>query len=208
MPPADLKEAKSTAADTINAEEHAYTTGLLPSQAIRKLIEQDRISASPPITEEQIQPASLDLRLGEIAHRVQASFLPGQLSTVEDRIRDLRMTVADVLSLLAAGQSRETILEEYPYLENADIDAALTFAARQADLDLGFSLRTEVNAEGHDRESLLLRLAQELADFFAMEQQLARPQRIVVHDIAVAIRRDVAIVQNHFLMIHTGITVT
>ena len=47
--------------------------------------------------------------------------------------RDLRMTVADVLSLLAAGQSRETILEEYPYLENADIDAALTFAARQAD---------------------------------------------------------------------------
>ena len=48
-------------------------------------------------------------------------------------IRDLRMTVADVLSLLAAGQSRETILEEYPYLENADIDAALTFAARQAD---------------------------------------------------------------------------
>jgi uncharacterized protein (DUF433 family) len=48
-------------------------------------------------------------------------------------IRDLRMTVADVLGLLAAGQSREKILEEYPYLENADIDAALTFAARQAD---------------------------------------------------------------------------
>jgi uncharacterized protein (DUF433 family) len=32
-------------------------------------------------------------------------------------IRDLRVTVADVLDLLAAGQSRETILEEYPYLE-------------------------------------------------------------------------------------------
>jgi uncharacterized protein (DUF433 family) len=48
-------------------------------------------------------------------------------------IRDLRITVADVLGLLAAGQSRETILEEYPYLENADIDAALAFAARQAD---------------------------------------------------------------------------
>jgi uncharacterized protein (DUF433 family) len=48
-------------------------------------------------------------------------------------IRDLRITVADVLGLLATGQSRETILEEYPYLENADIDAALAFAARQAD---------------------------------------------------------------------------
>jgi uncharacterized protein (DUF433 family) len=48
-------------------------------------------------------------------------------------IRDLRITVADVLGLLAAGQSQETILEEYPYLEGADIDAALAFAVRQAD---------------------------------------------------------------------------
>ena len=48
-------------------------------------------------------------------------------------IRDLRITVTDVLNLLAAGQSRETILSEYPYLESADIDAVLAFAARQAD---------------------------------------------------------------------------
>jgi uncharacterized protein (DUF433 family) len=48
-------------------------------------------------------------------------------------IRDLRMTVSDVLSLLSAGQSREIILREYPYLESADIDAVLAFAARQAD---------------------------------------------------------------------------
>lgn len=48
-------------------------------------------------------------------------------------IRDLRITVSDVLSLLSAGQSRETILREYSYLENADIDAVLAFAARQAD---------------------------------------------------------------------------
>jgi uncharacterized protein (DUF433 family) len=48
-------------------------------------------------------------------------------------IRGLRITVADILALLSAGQSRETILQEYPYLENADIDAVLAFAARQAD---------------------------------------------------------------------------
>jgi uncharacterized protein (DUF433 family) len=48
-------------------------------------------------------------------------------------IRGLRITVADVLGLLSAGQSRETILQEYPYLENADINAVLAFAARQAD---------------------------------------------------------------------------
>jgi uncharacterized protein (DUF433 family) len=48
-------------------------------------------------------------------------------------VRNLRITVADVLGLLAGGESRESILEDYPYLENADIDAVLAFAARQAD---------------------------------------------------------------------------
>ena len=48
-------------------------------------------------------------------------------------IRGLRVTVADILGLMSAGQSRETILQDYPYLENADIDAVLAFAARQAD---------------------------------------------------------------------------
>ncbi|PIS99630.1 hypothetical protein TSA1_01780 [Bradyrhizobium nitroreducens] len=48
-------------------------------------------------------------------------------------IRDLRITVADVLGLLSAGQSRESILEDYPYLEDADIDAVLAYAARQLD---------------------------------------------------------------------------
>ena len=48
-------------------------------------------------------------------------------------IRNLRITVTDVLELLAAGQSRESILKDYPYLESADIDAVLAFAARQAD---------------------------------------------------------------------------
>jgi uncharacterized protein (DUF433 family) len=48
-------------------------------------------------------------------------------------IRNLRITVSDVLNLLAAGQSRQSILEDYPYLEDADIDAVLAFAAQQAD---------------------------------------------------------------------------
>jgi uncharacterized protein (DUF433 family) len=45
-------------------------------------------------------------------------------------IRNLRVTVSDVLNLLAAGQSRESILRDYAYLEAADIDAVLAFAAR------------------------------------------------------------------------------
>lgn len=45
-------------------------------------------------------------------------------------IRGMRIRVVDVLELLAAGASHEEILEDYPYLEEADIQAALFYAAR------------------------------------------------------------------------------
>lgn len=44
-------------------------------------------------------------------------------------IRGLRVTVGNILNLLAAGRSREEILAAYPYLESADIDACLQYAA-------------------------------------------------------------------------------
>ncbi len=47
-------------------------------------------------------------------------------------IRGMRIRVADVLDLLAAGASREEILEDYPYLEEADITASLEWASLQA----------------------------------------------------------------------------
>src|SRR6266853_6812426 len=73
-------------------ESEERTTGILPSQTIQELIDGGRVVGSPPVTPEQIQPASLDLRLGDIAHRVRASFLPGPNSTVESKIKELRMT--------------------------------------------------------------------------------------------------------------------
>jgi uncharacterized protein (DUF433 family) len=44
-------------------------------------------------------------------------------------IRGLRVTVGTILGLLASGHSRERILKAYPYLESADLDAALAYAA-------------------------------------------------------------------------------
>ncbi|MDO9411459.1 MAG: DUF433 domain-containing protein [Pseudolabrys sp.] len=44
-------------------------------------------------------------------------------------IRGMRITVGDVLALLASGMSREAILSDYPALEKDDIDAVLDFAA-------------------------------------------------------------------------------
>jgi uncharacterized protein (DUF433 family) len=48
-------------------------------------------------------------------------------------LRGLRIRVKDVLELLAAGASRQEILEDHPDLEDGDITAALEFAARQSD---------------------------------------------------------------------------
>jgi uncharacterized protein (DUF433 family) len=44
-------------------------------------------------------------------------------------IRGLRVTVGTILGLLATGNSRERILQAYPYLEPEDIDAVLAYAA-------------------------------------------------------------------------------
>src|SRR6476659_7170746 len=56
-------------------------TGILPSQALKSLIAGGEIRAAPEITADQIQPASLDLRLGKVAYRIRASFLPGPNAT-------------------------------------------------------------------------------------------------------------------------------
>lgn len=40
-------------------------------------------------------------------------------------VRGLRMRVKDILDLLASGASREEILQDYPFLEDGDITAAL-----------------------------------------------------------------------------------
>jgi dCTP deaminase len=72
------------------------TTGILPAQTIRELIARGRIEASEEIKEEQIQPASIDLRLGEVAYRVRASFLPGQDCTVQDKVSALLITEIDL----------------------------------------------------------------------------------------------------------------
>jgi uncharacterized protein (DUF433 family) len=48
-------------------------------------------------------------------------------------IRGLRFPVARLLGLLAAGETREQILANYPYLESEDIDEALRYAAALAE---------------------------------------------------------------------------
>jgi dCTP deaminase len=80
----------------------AQDTGILPSQTLRELIRAGEIAAGTPVEDAQIQPASLDLRLGPVAHRVRASFLPGGAHAVEEKVArygqyDLDLTQGAVL---------------------------------------------------------------------------------------------------------------
>ena len=60
-------------------------TGVYPSQALERLAQTRVISSIKPIEPDQFQPASLDLRLGKRAYRIDASFLPGPDKAVMDR---------------------------------------------------------------------------------------------------------------------------
>ncbi len=92
--------------------------GILPARQIEILIEQGRIRLEKPLDEGQLQPASLDLRLGGTAYRVRASFLPGPARTVKKRLVDFTLHKLDI--------SRGAVLETgcvyiVPLMESLDL---------------------------------------------------------------------------------------
>jgi dCTP deaminase len=70
--------------------------GVLPDSEIRHLIDKGAITADPAILPEQVQPASLDLRLGTTACRLRASFLAGKGHRISDRLADFGMHRMDL----------------------------------------------------------------------------------------------------------------
>jgi dCTP deaminase len=71
-------------------------TGVIPSQDIAEMIAAGQITADPAPLPDQIQPASLDLRLGHVAYRVRASFLAGHGRRVADRLAEFEMHRVDL----------------------------------------------------------------------------------------------------------------
>ena len=65
--------------------------GILPDHMIAVLVRDGAILRGYDLVPDQVQPASLDLRLGEVAYRVRASFLPGPDTTVAQRIDELKL---------------------------------------------------------------------------------------------------------------------
>ena len=72
-------------------------TGVFADVALRELVATNQVLADEPIAEDQIQPASIDLRLGRYAYRVRASFLPGD-RTVMDKLGSFLTKAKEVYS--------------------------------------------------------------------------------------------------------------
>ncbi len=100
--------------------------GILPDRMIAALAEAGGIRPLYPFAPDQIQPASLDLRLGAIAYRVRASFLPGPGITVAQRIAELRLHEFS----LASGAVLETgCVYIVPLIESLALPADIAAAA-------------------------------------------------------------------------------
>ena len=97
--------------------------GILADRAIRKLFDEGRLISDRALDPDQIQPASLDLRLGSKAFRVRASFLPGPSKRVADKLDRLKLHVID----LTEGAVLETgCVYIVPLIESLDLPATLS----------------------------------------------------------------------------------
>jgi len=81
---------------TLTDPQPGAADGILPVQDLNACFDRGYISSATPLADGQIQPASLDLRLGHRAWRIQASFLPGMNQTVQDKIDKFSMYELDL----------------------------------------------------------------------------------------------------------------
>jgi dCTP deaminase len=92
-----------------------WPTGIFPARLIEVLEAEGAIIPAAPFDADQVQPASLDLRLGPVAYRVRSSFLPGPEHTVADRIADLKL---HELSLIEGAVLERGCVYIVPLLES------------------------------------------------------------------------------------------
>ena len=120
-------------------------TGVLPFQAINNMVREQEVYAKTEITADQIQPASLDLRLGPIAYRVRASFLPGPGHTVLDKVQQLDAYPIDI--------SDGAVLEKgcvyvVPLLESLHLKSGVTAFANPKSSTGRLDVLTRLIADG------------------------------------------------------------
>ena len=78
------------------SEGQTHAVGILPAHGIQNMIRDKEIWATGGVQDDQVQPASLDLRLGDTAYRIRASFLPGEKGAVSDKLAQLAYHKVDL----------------------------------------------------------------------------------------------------------------
>lgn len=135
------KSARKPAA----AKDAPHRNGILPSQAIAGLVASGGIKIAEPLAENQLQPASLDLRLGPVAYRVRASFLPGRDTRVQTKLDELQMHTIS----LSQGAVLETgCVYIVPLLETLALEPDLSAAANPKSSTGRLDVFTRIIADG------------------------------------------------------------
>src|ERR1700743_2083695 len=126
--------------------------GILPDRMIAAMADAGLIRPAYPFVESQIQPASLDLRLGDIAYRVRASFVPGPGATVAERIDELKLHEIS----LADGAVLETnCVYIVPLLESLALPPEILAAANPKSSSGRLDVFTRVIADGTRRFDMI-----------------------------------------------------
>ena len=98
-------------------------SGALASQQIEKLLSSGEIVTQQPLDQDQIQPASIDLRLGATAYRVRSSFLPGRQRTVSQCLQE---SVMHEIDLTQGAVLEKSCVYIVPLLESLNLPASLS----------------------------------------------------------------------------------
>lgn len=122
--------------------------GILPSQEIEELIRNGKIRSRTDFSIDQIQPSSIDLRLGNVAYRVRASFIPSRKFLISSKIRELQLEEIDLSqpALLNVGS-----LYIIPLIERLELPSDMRGKSNPKSTTGRLDIFTRLMAEGSGR---------------------------------------------------------
>lgn len=127
------------------ADDMTDQTGIFADTAIRDLHDSNAIISTLAFDPDQIQPASLDLRLGSVAYRIRASFLPGKMRSVEEKLDRFKLHELD----LEGGAILETgCVYLVPLIESLDLPSEVSASANPKSSTGRLDIFTRVIVDG------------------------------------------------------------